>query len=370
MAGITIPHLLDSVVELTSQQDQPSLQVCLTKGLRELMSADEIMLYSISAETGKLTLRLLAGIESPEQAHTDKHHHPSIPLVIDEYPDLMQCFTSQKMVISQWQKTTGQEKRTGIKVVHPVIGEHGIIGLLIIKCASITQKDQNLVSSFLRIYHNYLVLIDANERDPLTELLNRKVLSERLMTILTSQTEKLQRKSDNPDKHGQHCLAMLDIDHFKQVNDKFGHLYGDEVLLLFAQLMKKTFRAHDQLYRYGGEEFIAILKSLDMDTSLRVLERFRKTVASFRLPQSDNITVSVGAVEINYQDLPSTTIEQADKALYYAKDHGRNQICEYGRLLREGKINGLQSQGSVEIFNSTQISPKIFNAPDRHPTPT
>ena len=71
---------------------------------------------------------------------------------------------------------------------------------------------------------------------------------------------------------------------------------------------------------------------------------------SFHFPQVGNVTVSIGVVEINNQELPTTVIEQADKALYYAKEHGRNQVCAYEKLLAEGKLSNIQSQGEVVLF--------------------
>ena len=335
--------LLESIVELTSQRDQQSLQLCLFKTLQEFISPSEIALYAISAETGNLALKLLVGPDN--QSDDPKIRQRHFPLSLDADPDLMKCLTSETQVVSNSKGATG-----GIRVIHPVMGANGMIGVLIIKCASLIHKDQKLAASFLRIYHNYLVLIDANDHDTLTGLLNRKTFSDRIMRILSAQQNNSRRVSDDSVKNQGAYLAMLDIDHFKRVNDKFGHLYGDEVLLLFARLMKETFREDDQLYRYGGEEFVVVLKNTDTTLAPTIFERFRKKVRAFHFPQVGNITVSVGMVAITNQDLPTTVVEQADKALYYAKDNGRDQVCEYEKLLAQGKLTNIQSQGEVEIF--------------------
>ena len=350
MTETAVSTLLESVVELTSQRDQHSLQLCLFKTLQEFICASEIALHTLSAETGPLTLKLLLEANTHNETKGSASSRQSAPLSFDEDPDLMQSFTTGAQVVSHIKGATGDKNQAAIRVIHPVTGVNGIIGFLIIKCASFIQKDQDLAASFLCIYRNYTQLMDANEHDTLTGLLNRKTFSDRIMRILSAQQDSQRHSADSTVKSKQHCLAMLDIDHFKNVNDKFGHLYGDEVLLLFSRLMSKTFREEDQLYRYGGEEFVVVLRGVDLTTGLSVLERFRKKVESFHFPQVGNVTVSIGAVEINYQDLPTTIVEQADKALYYAKDHGRNQVCEYGRLLAEGKLSNIQSQGSVEIF--------------------
>ena len=344
MAETNTSDLLDSVLELTSQRDQHSLQLWLIRTLQEFITADAIELYSISANTGGLLLQLLAAVESPPLANKPTQQKRLSPTAIDDDPELMQCLVTETRVISE------NSADTGVRVIHPVAGVSGVAGFLIIKCASLVEKDQHLATVFLQIYRNYMQLIDANVHDTLTGLLNRKTFSDRVMHILSSQQEIQRRTDDKPVNRKDHCLAMLDIDHFKHVNDKFGHLYGDEVLLLFARLMSKTFREDDQIYRYGGEEFVVVLKGADLETSFSVLERFRKKMESFHFPQVGNVTVSIGVVGINNQDLPTTVIEQADKALYYAKDHGRNQVCAYEKLLAEGKLSNIQSQGEVVLF--------------------
>ncbi len=351
MTSANSPHLLEHIVELTSQREQHALQLCLVKTLQEFISAHEISLYTISSATGNPALKLLVAVVSPDQSNepVKQKRSPAIRTV-EEDPDLKQCFTTKQQVVSTWKDEAGSEDKTGIKVIHPVTTAQGLIGFLIVKCASLMQKDQDMATSFLRIYHNYLQLIDANEHDALTGLLNRKTFAEKMMTVLASQRNNQARAADDPGRTAKHCLAMLDIDHFKKVNDKFGHLHGDEVLLLFARLMTQTFRTDDQLYRYGGEEFVVFLKDVDLTTGLSILERFRAKVEAFNVPQVGKVTVSIGVVEINKQDLPTTVVEQADKALYYAKDHGRNQVCAYEKLLEEGKMANVLTSGDVELF--------------------
>jgi len=144
----------------------------------------------------------------------------------------------------------------------------------------------------------------------------------------------------------------LDIDHFKRINDTFGHLYGDEVLLLMANLMRQSFRRSDLLFRYGGEEFVVVLKTHLPNDSWNVLDRFRQTVALYQFPQVGQVTVSIGFTQIRDSEMPATIIERADRALYYAKDHGRNQMHNYEQLIGSGSLDTPQSQseGAIELF--------------------
>jgi len=127
-------------------------------------------------------------------------------------------------------------------------------------------------------------------------------------------------------------LAMVDIDNFKQINDTHGHQAGDTVLRDVARILRDTLRTVDSLGRYGGEEFAAILPHTDYEEALQTGERIRRSVAEhpFRIgPRELRVTVSVGI-----GTYPSATVDssgallrEADKALYRAKQSGRNKVC-------------------------------------------
>ena len=101
----------------------------------------------------------------------------------------------------------------------------------------------------------------------------------------------------NVQDNSTHWLAVSDIDFFKRVNDDFGHLYGDEVLLLMANIMRETFRGTDILFRFGGEEFVIVLRSTNQQGAHQALERFRITVEEYDFPQVGNVTISIGYIE-------------------------------------------------------------------------
>jgi diguanylate cyclase (GGDEF)-like protein len=147
-----------------------------------------------------------------------------------------------------------------------------------------------------------------------------------------------------------YCLAVLDIDHFKRVNDTYGHLMGDEVLLHFAQCMNHTFRDYDLLFRVGGEEFVVVLRNVDADRAHAVMERFRKVVETHYFPQVGQITASIGVTFIGPHDLPGLVIDRADQALYYVKQHGRNQVAFYEHLVAQGALQQKQVESDIELF--------------------
>jgi diguanylate cyclase (GGDEF)-like protein len=198
------------------------------------------------------------------------------------------------------------------------------------------------------IYQNLVILHDAKERDVLTTLPNRQSLDARLMQVC-------QHYCDNPvvDKiHDKSSwIAILDIDHFKRINDNFGHLYGDEVLLVFSQIMGRKFRYNDFLFRFGGEEFVVVLNLSNQEAALAAFNRFREAVEAYTFPTVGKVTVSIGMTHVDNAAMPSMLLDRADKALYYAKEHGRNQVVLFEltpELIAEEHKH--DDDGEIELF--------------------
>ncbi|MFL6673290.1 MAG: diguanylate cyclase [Massilia sp.] len=131
-------------------------------------------------------------------------------------------------------------------------------------------------------------------------------------------------------------LMMLDIDHFKQLNDRFGHATGDEALVVFADTARQALRDHDIMGRLGGEEFALVLPGTDFEGALHAAERLRVAVSEAPLITSGNaytMTVSIGVVLIDPNEELTAALARADHALYAAKSGGRNRV-EAGTLLK------------------------------------
>jgi len=158
--------------------------------------------------------------------------------------------------------------------------------------------------------------------DPLTKIPNRKCFDEQFAADL-------ERARDT---RTPLSLLVFDIDHFKAFNDTYGHLTGDQVLRLVAQVLKANLRGRDMPARFGGEEFIAILPETELEGAMTVAENIRRSVqAKELLKRSTNeklgrITLSVGAAQWREGDTAAGLIERADKCLYAAKGAGRNRV--------------------------------------------
>ena len=199
------------------------------------------------------------------------------------------------------------------------------------------------VETLARIFGNQIRLLDYSELDSLTRLLNRKTFDETFDRLLSSSLAKsggdaTRERRSREEQDSPAWLGVVDIDHFKRINDSFGHLFGDEVLLRMGELMRKTFRDGDRLFRFGGEEFVVILNAPDEHLAAAGFERFRWSVESHEFPQVGQVTCSIGFTAVSRQDVPTDVVGRADEALYYVKKHGRNQVCSYERLLGDGAI--------------------------------
>ena len=131
---------------------------------------------------------------------------------------------------------------------------------------------------------------------------------------------------DRANRYGSSfTLVMMDVDHFKQVNDNYGHQAGDNVLIDLARLARDTMRSSDALARWGGEEFIAILPMTDVNGAMNFTERVRRALAGFAFEPVPKVTCSFGITEFMPGDTPESMTQRADTALYLAKERGRNR---------------------------------------------
>ncbi|MDX1300960.1 ABC transporter substrate binding protein [Photobacterium sp.] len=121
-------------------------------------------------------------------------------------------------------------------------------------------------------------------------------------------------------------VAILDIDLFKQINDNFGHQTGDEVLCAVSKTLKETLRPNDRVYRWGGEEFLIVLPGTNIEFSSAVCQRLRENISQIRVSNVSTITASIGVANFIKGDSFETVLHRADKALYTAKNNGRNQV--------------------------------------------
>ena len=213
-----------------------------------------------------------------------------------------------------------------------------------------SELELGAIATFLRCFRNQQDQWDYANLDTLTKLLNRKTFEESFDRLIDraahAQYERLM--SRGPVELTRPCwLGVIDIDHFKRINDGYGHLFGDEVLLRVADLMRRSFRASDRLFRFGGEEFVAMIYHAEEDVITGIFDRFRHAVEGHQFPQIDQVTCSIGFTRIDPSRLPAELLGQADEALYYSKGNGRNRTSHYEALLEQGLLSPIQEKVSA-----------------------
>lgn len=239
-------------------------------------------------------------------------------------------------------------------ICYPLRGGKELCGYFVFKRdRDVTPVEDAIVHGILEVFANYYELLDTSQRDQLTGLLNRYSLEtnlDRLWNLLSARIHDSESEDSRRDRSPKtYWLCVLDIDHFKSINDNYGHIMGDEVLILVTRLLQKSFRQADLLYRYGGEEFIAIIAANDLESATLAFERARKKIEQFQFPQVGHVTISGGFAGADPRVLPQEVIHRADSSLYAAKNAGRNRIYHYDTLVKEGVLREVAS-GSIDLF--------------------
>lgn len=228
-------------------------------------------------------------------------------------------------------------------MVYPLFFKAELIGLIVVhRCSKGVSWNEQEKTLFSTVAGHVAVAI-SNARqfsamqtlaitDKLTNLYNRRFFEERMQMELTNA-----RQQKYP-----LCLAMLDIDHFKRINDTFGHAEGDKVLCKLGFVLSTNLRKGTVVARFGGEEFVVILPNTHIDGAHQIMDGIRKLVSeTFTTDDGKPITISIGVQEamvagsMDLVSLQKETIEKADTHLYQAKRTGRNQVCSATNSGRE-----------------------------------
>ncbi|MFA6192945.1 MAG: diguanylate cyclase [Sulfurimonas sp.] len=180
-------------------------------------------------------------------------------------------------------------------------------------------NDDGEIIEFSAVYHditNAKLLAELYITDPLTKLYNRAHFDEVISSIA-----KHQRKVDT-----DFVLVITDVDHFKSINDTYGHQVGDDALIAIANTLKNSLRENDLIARWGGEEFVIMLKNVSLDEAKMIIEKVRASVEETKINNSISVTASFGLTKYILGEDTRKTFKRVDDALYEAKKSGRNRI--------------------------------------------
>ncbi|RJG16292.1 GGDEF domain-containing protein [Massilia cavernae] len=346
--------LLRHMVDMTGHRDHTMLDISAISAVQELAGALQTRVLAINTVRGQKFVRPRAMVgaglpprlfDQPDSAQLDEplSGYPELGACIAQHEDSVEAITADGRRILWLPIWMGDKVTTCLEIVHPHPYSSDTI---------------HVIGGIVSVYRNFQNLLDYSERDSLTGLLNRKTFDDQLnkMVQVTAEHEPAPPPLPGQPERRQHVdsekqwLAVVDVDHFKAVNDKFGHLYGDEVLILIANLLQSSFRAQDRVFRFGGEEFVVLLRSTSLVNAQKIIDRFRTNVESYEFPQVGRVTVSVGFVGISAYESPVNILGRADQALYYAKSNGRNQACHYDQLVSGGQLQAVASNATAEFF--------------------
>ncbi len=346
-------NLLSSVGSIVEERNKRLLEKVFMDSLEEFVTSDTLILLHKPRHADNPYLEVIEC--TPKNAFVTPKKHDLIFLQskngtghIHMDALIKQCINTSKVVYS-----ANKSMQRGI---FPIVLNHEVTGVVDFYSTEITDNNKKMINGLLHIYSKFIEVLYDNEHDTLTGLLNRKTFDVRLndffpdqesdnSPILKEQTDHRQAQAEQ-----EHWVGMVDIDHFKRINDNYGHIFGDEVLLLFAGIMKKAFRNTDLLFRFGGEEFVVFLLNISEEQAFTKFDQFRQDLSEFVFPQIDTLTVSIGMTKIDTHLHSTMLLEQADQALYFAKDNGRNQVCNYQTLVQDGLITTLKISNNIDLF--------------------
>ncbi|MCU7837006.1 MAG: GGDEF domain-containing protein [gamma proteobacterium symbiont of Taylorina sp.] len=338
---------IEKLAESTRHFDQEDIKKSLLETLDRFSGASDYQLYRVHINSSATTLSLIA-LKKNHIIKTFRNGKKTAVLVEYLLPDIIKAISSHSIVIIPFQNASGK-----FHYIYPYYNkENDIFSVLIQDCTKVNTIDQKLIQNLFILYSNYLSLMDKVKRDKLTNLLNRETLDTEITRILSDVqynevilTKKYANITEQREDYAQctYWLGLLDIDFFKNINDSYGHLYGDDVLILVAQLIVKTVRSFDLVFRYGGEEFVVLLKSSNQDIATTAFERIRNEVENYHFAKIKQLTISIGFTQVSHQSGTSEIIGNADQALYFAKENGRNQTCCYEDLIHNRKITSTES---------------------------
>ena len=343
--------LISHVVKISSRRDRTEINSAMVDTLLDLFHPQRLTIYRCYSSSKKAMVFACAGV-GPNGQFLRNAYLPQRRYCqpIDRDPLLQRCHKELSAVLDVLDDGSH-------RIVFPVLRHDETIYLIDLSLSDEFSADQRVIlMGLIEYFGNHIALLDYGEADTLTGLASRKTFDKHLFELLgqAASDSLLGNGGENRRRgteHGSHWLAVCDIDHFKQVNDTFGHLIGDEVLIMMAQVMRHSFRFDDQLFRFGGEEFVALLQPTEADSALAVLERFRSEVESQVFSRVGHVTVSVGFSALRPNDTPTDAIDRADEALYYIKRNGRNQVACYESLVAAGKVTAKEiAKGEIELF--------------------
>ncbi|WP_420547356.1 GGDEF domain-containing protein [Curvivirga sp.] len=335
-------ELLDELRDITSLRDTKLLEQSLLQTVYMNLPIENISILKTDAGKiwDKVTLSETGYDILHKEIELDADHAELINRVVASKSTVCDCICDGGYEYFYYHLASISKEDTVLEIVAKE-------GALELSAESMTRS--------IEVFNNYYSLLVYAQTDELTGLLNRNTFNQEIkrISLFASEPKVLKDDPNRTDSGESYWLGLIDIDNFKSVNDSYGHVFGDEVLILVAQSLKRLTRRFDTVYRFGGEEFLVLLRADNKENARAAFERFRQAIESQRFPQVGNVTISVGAIQITGDKSTVEILAKADKSLYYSKQHGRNQFHLYEDLVEQGILEDIDiSDGDIELFKS------------------
>ena len=351
-AQVRAPGLLGKLGQMTSIRDTELLEQSLLRTLGPLLGILDTSLYRL--DDGQMLARV---IHYPRSCVVEGDGVERVVERIEEVV-LPTGVPAEVLAVTDNVRLLGKPCTRAMDadfiIAYPMFGADEVCGCFVFRRdREVSANEDATIRGVLEVFSNYYALLDVSQRDRLTGLLNRQALEsnfDRIWSAMARPDAYVERPAGRREKPpAKYWLAVVDIDHFKRINDTWGHMVGDEILLLAARLMQRTFRASDLLYRYGGEEFVAIISAENEALARNVFERVRLAIEAHAFPRNVAMTVSIGYAEVDSGILPVEVLSRADRSLYQAKQDGRNRIYDFAELVARG-VFANPTYGDAELF--------------------
>jgi diguanylate cyclase (GGDEF)-like protein len=248
-------------------------------------------------------------------------------------------------------------KKVGVTYVYTINHSKNYNQYLVIDLdQNMTSVQSHMLSGMLNIFNNFHALLVDSQTDALTGLLNRKTFEKSIINFhlepeKPSNFQSNDKRANRSDEKVENWLVIVDVDNFKSINDKFGHVYGDEVLIHIANALKINIRNKDLVFRFGGEEFVIFLKNNTRAECEATLSRLSLAISDASMYQLDSLTVSYGVTKFDPSIFHTTLMDYADQALYYSKENGRDRYTFFEDLIKSGLVMlDKISFGDIDLF--------------------
>lgn len=354
--------LTEHLIKLTDHRDRELLELTLAKALLDLVPIDRVVMSRVISEEGEkrwldlVTLDARGGGKVADPLRID--FQKLVPL--KDARERFRCIETHSKVELAWAGEEGPRITCFPLFPDSATEDEGVIEIH--SGAVLGKAALESIGQLHHIYRNMFRLLAYSDRDPLTGLLNRKSLDDAFYSAVLEEMDAVAEQQGAKEavveagKERRHrvppnyWLGTVVIDKFHLLSDMHGHLIMEEVTLLVARIMNNTFRTHDRIYRFGGEQFAVLFHCPEEALALSAFERMRANAEKFNFPQVGRVTISGGFTRILSDDSPSMALERAEQAVDFAQKNGTNKVCSHMDLVRRGLFGEVPRTGGVDLF--------------------